>query len=102
MTDEERLEAVLAAVGAAIVVHHDGEPIVDIEKLVDGLTEASIAVTATTNRGSLTSELSFIREERRVMATRRDNAEGYDRQEFADIVSRIDAREDEIQALLWK
>lgn len=97
----EILEAVLVAVEASLV-GEDGDPVVDVEKLVDGLVEASISVTAITNRGSLISELSFIRTERRVMAARRDNAEGYDRQEFADIVKRIDAREEEIQGLLWK
>jgi hypothetical protein len=102
MTDDERLEAVLGAVSSALVVHHDDEVILDLERLSAELGEAGIATTATTNRGALTAELSYIREERRVMAARRDNAEGYDRQEFADLVSRIDAREEEIQALLWK
>jgi hypothetical protein len=101
VTDEERLEAVLEAVTKALTDVH-GETILDIEKLSEGLKAADIPSTATTARGSLTAELSFIREERRVMAARRDNAEGYDRQEFDDIVKRIDAREEEIQALLWK
>ncbi len=101
MTDEERLEAVLGAVTGALVDVH-GETVLDLKRLAAGMLEAQIPTTATTNRGNLLAELSSIREERRIQAARRDNAEGYDRQGLADIVSRIDAREDEIQALLWK
>jgi hypothetical protein len=101
VTDDERLEAVLGAVSVAIVGQGDAA-VVDVEAFVGSLLEAGIAVTATTNRAALNAELSYIREERRVMAARRDNAEGYDRQEFADVVARIDAREEEIQTLLWK
>lgn len=98
----EILEAVLVAVEASLV-GEDGDPVVDVEKLVDGLVGASISVTATTNRGSLISELSFIRTERRTVAARCDNAENaYDREELEAIVKQIDAREDEIQTLLWK
>jgi hypothetical protein len=100
----EVLEAVLGAVEASMV-GEDGDPVVDVEKLVDGLVEASIRVTPTTNRGSLTSELSFLREELRTQRVRLTHldaaAQPTEYAELEALVLRMEIREQEITDLLW-
>lgn len=100
----EILEAVLTAVEASMV-GEAGDIVVDVEKLVDGLVEASIRVTPTTNRGSLTSELSFLREELRTQRTRLHNldavAQPTEYAELEGLVLRMEIREQEISELLW-
>lgn len=101
MTDEARLEAVLSAINAAMVGTGDAM-VVDLGALEDGLANAGINCTATTNRGALTTELSFLRDELRTQRVRLDNcaADGA-LAELSALVARMEDREAEITGLLW-
>lgn len=104
MDADKQLEAVLGAFAAAMV--GEGEDmVVDLAALEDGLAAAGINCTATTNRGALIAELSFLRDELRTQRIRRDHTDAVANTakyvELQGLVEKMEAREQEIAGLLW-
>lgn len=104
MSADDRLEKILGAVAGAMVGEGD-DLVVDLEQLENGLAAAGINCTATTNRGALASELSFLRDEIRVHRTRLGHIpeERVDeRLAAAEQLLAMEDREKEINGLLWR
>jgi ribonuclease PH len=100
---EKQLEAVLGAVAGAMVGTGE-DMVVDLSALEDGFAAAGISCTATTNRGALAAEQTFLREELRTQRIRYENSGGelHGRdQELAKLIRRMELREAEISNLLW-
>jgi hypothetical protein len=101
MTGSDKLESIIGAVTKAMV-GGGGDIVVDMEKLEDGLTLAGLECTGTTNRGALTAELSFLRDELRIQRTRFEHEDVEEKKAaLFDLISKMEAREAEIQARLW-